>query len=124
MMGNTFNEFFEEQMQDPKFRAGYELLQPEGAVTQAVINARTLFGITQKQLAQKTGIAQGDISKIETGEANPSIKTLQRLAAGMSMKLKIEFIPISNEDAELMLSSLDKDTEIIEPIPEPVSRAI
>jgi len=123
-MGNTFNEFFEEQMKDPKFRAGYELLQPEGAVTQAVIDARTLFGITQKHLSKKTGIAQGDISKIETGEANPSIKTLQRLAAGMNMKLKIEFIPISNEDADLMLSSLNEEVEISEPIPEPISRAI
>jgi len=115
-MGNTFNEFFEEEMNDPEFRARYELLQPEGAVTQAVIDARTNFGITQKKLSQKTGISQGDISKIETGEANPSIKTLQRLAAGMNTKLQIVFLPISSEEANLMLSALKEKTQIAEPI--------
>lgn len=49
--------------------------------------------ITQKELAAKTGIAQGDISKLENGSANPSLKTLQRLAAGMGMRLKLEFVP-------------------------------
>ena len=48
---------------------------------------------TQKQLADRTGIAQADISKLERGNANPSLRTLQRLAAGMGMRVKIEFVP-------------------------------
>lgn len=67
-------------------------LQPERAVIQAMIDARRKTGLTQKQLSEKTGIAQADISKLERGNANPSIKTLQRLAAGMGMKVKIEFV--------------------------------
>ena len=51
------------------------------------------YGMTQKQLAEKTGISQSDISKFETGGGNPSIKTLQRLAAGMGMVLQVEFKP-------------------------------
>ena len=47
---------------------------------------------TLGQLSKKSGIAQGDISKLENGNANPSLKTLQRLAAAMGKKLKIEFI--------------------------------
>ena len=39
------------------------------------------------------GITQGDISRLENGNANPSLKTLQRLAEGMGMTLKLEFIP-------------------------------
>ena len=38
---------------------------------------------------------EGDISKLERGNANPSLRTLQRLAAGMGMKVKIEFVPAS-----------------------------
>lgn len=57
-----------------------------------MIDARRATGLTQKELAQKTGIAQGDISKLETGNANPSLRTLQRLANGLGMRLKIEFI--------------------------------
>ena len=56
--------------------------------------ARDSIGITQKELADKVKIYQGDISKIERGQANPSIKTLQRLAEGMGMRLKIEFTSI------------------------------
>jgi transcriptional regulator with XRE-family HTH domain len=44
-------------------------------------------------LAELTGINQADISKIEKGNANPSVRTLQRLAAGMDMNIKIEFVP-------------------------------
>ncbi len=54
--------------------------------------ARELVGMTQKELSQKVQIYQGDISKIERGNANPSVQTLQRLAEGMGMQLKIEFI--------------------------------
>lgn len=53
--------------------------------------ARSCQKITQKQLAEITGIYQADISNIERGKANPSIDTLNRLAQGMGMKLKISF---------------------------------
>lgn len=62
------------------------------AVIQALTDARKESGLTQKELAEKTGIAQSDISKLETGNANPSLKTLQRLAAGLGKKLRVEFI--------------------------------
>ena len=54
--------------------------------------AREKSGMTQKQLSQKTKVAQGDISKIERGNANPSISTLNRLAEGMGMRLELKFI--------------------------------
>lgn len=56
-----------------------------------LIKARDSVGMTQKQLAEVTGIYQADISKIERGLANPSVSTLKRLADGMGLKLKIEF---------------------------------
>ena len=94
-MSNLFNDFLQEQLQDPEFRAEYEALQPEHAIIQAIIDARKTAGLTQKELSERAGIAQGDISKLENGNANPSIKTLQRLAAAMGMTLKIEFQPTS-----------------------------
>lgn len=54
--------------------------------------ARDIVGMTQKELSERVCIYQGDISKIERGKANPSVQTLQRLAEGMEMKLKIEFV--------------------------------
>lgn len=90
-MSNKFDDFLQEQLKDSEFRKEYEALQPEHAIIQAIIDARTTSGLTQKELSERTGIAQGDISKLENGNANPSVRTLQRLAAGMGMKLKIEF---------------------------------
>ncbi len=49
--------------------------------------------LTQKELSERTGIAQTEISKLENGTRNPSIKLLQRLADGMGMVLNITFTP-------------------------------
>ena len=87
-----FNDYLAEQMQCPEFKEEYEKLEPEFAIIQAIIDARKSSGITQKELSQRSGIAQGDISKLENGNANPSIKTLQRLAFAMGKTLKIEFV--------------------------------
>ena len=64
-------------------------------IIQALIEARHISGMTQKELSELTGIAQSDISKLENGSANPSLKTLQRLAEGMGMTLKLEFVPVA-----------------------------
>lgn len=90
----TFTEFLDEQLQDPEFKAEYDALEPEFTLMQAMIDARKTTGLTQKQLSEKTGIAQSDISKLESGNANPSLKTLQRLANGLGMRIKIEFQPL------------------------------
>ena len=58
-----------------------------------LLQAREEAKLTQKDLAEKTGIYQADISKIERGVGNPSLLTLKRLADGLDMTLKLEFIP-------------------------------
>jgi transcriptional regulator with XRE-family HTH domain len=50
--------------------------------------------LTQKELAARTGIDQADISKLENGTRNPSLKLLKKLASGLGMQLKIEFVPM------------------------------
>ncbi|MBR6332489.1 MAG: helix-turn-helix transcriptional regulator [Dehalococcoidales bacterium] len=91
-MNVKFNDYLKEQLKDPEFKKEYEALQPERAIIQAIIDARQQAGLTQKELSERSGIAQGDISKMERGNANPSIHTLQRLAKGMGMTLKIKFV--------------------------------
>lgn len=90
---SDFRNFLNKQLEDPEFKAEWEALQPELSLVQAMIDARKVSGLTQKELSERTGIAQADISKLENGNANPSLRTLQRLAAGMGMQVKIEFIP-------------------------------
>lgn len=58
-------------------------------VANAVYSARAKTGISQKELADLTGIDQSDISKIERGIANPSVNTLNRIAVALGAKLTI-----------------------------------
>ena len=92
-MTRTFEQFFNEQMKDPEFAKAYEEIQPEMNVIRAIVKARASQNLTQKELAEKTGINQSEISKLENGTRNPSIKLLQRLAEGMGMVLNISFEP-------------------------------
>ena len=83
-----FNDFLDEQLQDEEFKKEYDDIQPELDVIKAIVDARI-----SKNLTQRTGINQADISKLEHGIRNPSINLLKKLAEGMDMALKIEFVP-------------------------------
>ena len=89
----TFNDMLKDQLKDDEFRKEYESIQPEMDVIRAIVDARASQNLTQKELAERTGINQADISKIENGTRNPSLNLLKRLADGLNMSLKIEFIP-------------------------------
>ena len=84
---DTLNEL----LKDPEFRKEWESMEPEFQIIKAMIDARNEKGITQKELSSITGITQGDISKLENGTANPSIRTLQRIAEGLGKNLVIQF---------------------------------
>ena len=89
---SDFRKYLDEQMNDPEFAAEYEALRPEYEAIRAVIAARLESRMTQKELAQKTGIRQSNISRIESGACSPTIDTLTRIAAGLGKQLKIDFI--------------------------------
>lgn len=89
----TFDKMLAKQMKDEEFKKEYEAIQPEMDVIRAIVDARTSQNLTQKELSERTGINQADISKLENGTRNPSINLLKRLAKGMGMTLKIEFVP-------------------------------
>ena len=92
---SKFNQYLTEQLKDSAFKAEYDAIEAEFAIIQAMITARQKTGMTQKQLAERTGIHQSDISKLERGNGNPSLRTLSRLAEGLGMKLKVEFTSLA-----------------------------
>ena len=94
---SKFNQFLEEQLQDNELRQEYENLQPEFDVIKAMVEARISQNLTQQQLAERTGINQADICKMENGTRNPSLKLLKRLAEGMGMELHLVFTPLRKE---------------------------
>ena len=90
---SDLQELTDELMQDPDFKKEYEALQPEMDITRAILDARIRAGLTQMELAEKSGISQADICRLEKGTRNPSIALLKRLAEAMDSTLRIEFVP-------------------------------
>ena len=91
---SEFRELLNEQLKEPEFEKEWNEIQPEMDVIRAMVDMRIKQNLTQKELASRTGIDQADISKLENGTKNPSLKFLKKLAAGMGMQLKIEFVPM------------------------------
>ena len=89
---SDFKNYLAQQMEDPAFAAEYEAQRPDYEAIRAVIAARLACNMTQKELAEKTGIRQSNISRIESGSASPTIDTLARIAAGLGKQLKIDFV--------------------------------
>ena len=86
-----FEVWEKEALKDPKFKAEYDKLEPEFAVITAILEARVKKHMTQELLAKKIGTKQSAIARVESGNANPSIGFLQKLAEALGKKLVIRF---------------------------------
>lgn len=74
---------------DPELKAEYDVLKPQYDLIRAVIGARIEQGLTQKELAEKMGTKQSNISRFESGNANPSLGFIQKLASALGLELSI-----------------------------------
>lgn len=92
-MYDDFDRMLEKELKDPQFKEAYDSFEPEYTVMKMLIDARKSRNMTQKQLSEATGIDQADISKLECGQSNPTLNLLKRLADGLGMSVKLEFIP-------------------------------
>ena len=88
---NDYDTYLNKQLENPEFAAEWERQRPEREYIKAIIAARMEQNLTQKELAQKIGIRQSNISRIENGYCSPTISTLQQIADGVGKTLHIEF---------------------------------
>jgi predicted transcriptional regulator len=94
---SSYSEYRDKALlEDKALKEEYDALAPEYDLIQALIDARKSQNLTQKELSERTGITQADISRIENGTRNPSLNMIKRLADGMGMVLKLEFIKAEN----------------------------
>ena len=90
---SDFRKYLEKQLNNEEFKKEWDNSECEYYLARSLATARKENNMTQNELAEKTGINQADISKLENGTRNPSVNLLKRLAEGMGMALKIEFVP-------------------------------
>jgi len=88
-----FREARDRWMQDPEFKREYDALDEEFAILEACIVARSRSGLTQAQVAERLGVSQPAVARIESGK-NVSLKTLRRYARALGCTVKIELKPM------------------------------
>lgn len=93
---DDFEKYLEEQLKDPEFKK-YWGEETERLFVHSLIEARNNSNLTQAQLSKLTGIDQSNLSKIETGNGNPSLKTLKKIAKALNTTLEIQFKPIEKQ---------------------------
>lgn len=92
-MKDDYTSLLDSLNESPGFRQEFDTTSREFEVGVPLALAREFRKLTQAELSNIVNISQGDISDIETGKANPTLSTLERLAAGLQMKLKISLTP-------------------------------
>lgn len=91
-MGRDFFDYHQEEMRDAEYRAAFEALEPEFAIARALIQARSDAGLTQAEVAQKLGVTQPAVARMESGR-NVSIKSLTRYATAVGKPITFEIRP-------------------------------
>ena len=92
----TLNDLTTELMQNPEFKAAYDVLEPEFECAMTIIAARTAQGLTQEQLAERLNFLVSYIARLESGRVIPSMRTWERLAAATGTRAKVTLeIPVS-----------------------------
>ena len=86
-----FSDFKKKALRDPEIKAEYDRLGPEYEIIEAIIRKRLEKGLSQKQLAEKMGTKQSALSRLESGNYNPSLAFLKKVATALDAKLQIQF---------------------------------
>ena len=79
-------------MKDPEVVAELEKNEFEYKVISEIIRARLEKNITQNQLAEMIGTKQSNISRLESGEYNPSLEFLNKVAQALGKSLEIKLV--------------------------------
>jgi len=86
-----FQEYLKEQLKDPEFKKYYDEYGKQIEIAYQILLLRKEKKMSQAALAKKIGTKQSNIARMETGEQNFSIETLQKIAQVFNRELKISF---------------------------------
>lgn len=87
-----YEEGLNEALENPDFKDVWDVNAAKRAATEAIIEARIKSKMSQDQLAQKSGLKQPNIARIESGSVTPSLQTLGKIAQGLGTRLEIKFV--------------------------------
>lgn len=85
----SLNSYIKKSLKDPDFNREYEALEPEYRLARSLIEARLKQKLTQQELAEKAGVTQNTITRLESGTTNPTVATLNRVANALGKELRL-----------------------------------
>jgi ribosome-binding protein aMBF1 (putative translation factor) len=88
-MATSFKQFKSKAFKNPDVKAEYEALGSEYELVKTIIRERINRGWSQTQLAEAIGSRQPVISRLEQGNSNPSLSTLQKIAKALDLSLQV-----------------------------------
>ncbi|MEI6396670.1 MAG: helix-turn-helix transcriptional regulator [Candidatus Taylorbacteria bacterium] len=88
----TLEEIHRKDMRNPEFKREWDALEVEFQIIHDILDKRIKKDMTQAELARKSGIGQATLSRLETGNYNPSIKFLKRIAKALDLKLTVRMV--------------------------------
>jgi len=87
-----FDDYLNEQLKNPVFKKYYDEYGKQLEIAYQVLQLRKREGLSQVELAKKIGTKQTSIARLESGQQNFTIDTLQKLAKALRRNLKIDFV--------------------------------
>ncbi len=88
--GVSFEEMKAEMLKDEEFKTEYEKLKPRYEMVEQIIKARKEQDMTQSELAKRVGTQKSNISRLESGNYNPSLDFLAKVAESLGKSLCVQ----------------------------------
>ena len=89
----SWREIRDSFLAEPDVQQAYLELEPRFAVVRQLIALREERGWSQRELADRAGMKQPQLARLETGQVEPRFDTLQRLATALNHKVQVSFEP-------------------------------
>ncbi len=91
---SSWAEMRAEVMSRPGAGAAYEAARIRFELGEAVRHLREGLGLTQSELADRAGLKQPAVARLEAGGTMPTIPVLERIAEALRVRLSVEFHPM------------------------------
>ena len=88
----SFEEMKQDLLKDNEFKTEYEKLKPRYEAIEQIIKARKEQNMTQAELAKRVGTQKSNISRLESGNYNPSLDFLTKVSEALGKSLNIQLM--------------------------------
>jgi DNA-binding XRE family transcriptional regulator len=89
----------EEQLADPSFRAEWQRLAPAREFAATLLRYRAEHKLSQRALAEKLGVSQPRVVKLESGEHNPEVDTIINAVRRLGIEFVLDVAPTGRKPA-------------------------